>query len=646
MDFSDSIRRYDAPPTRLPFVNGEIACTRFDGEPHLVSAIWGGAQGGRLYFWNPETGHRAERRLPDPVPGAYMLQPGPDGCLYIGGGNGDLLCYSPDEDVFAFLAREQLHGIIWHGCVTDRYVVASANPGDVLVYDWREDRVSAVLSPADPEEPQAHYGHNIIEAPDGHVLIGMNVPQARLLRLDPETAEISAHTPACLRGCSRTAGLAFLDPETLLVMSGQMSEAAALLRYPEFEFIDWISPADGRSPSGTPRWIGDELYAVSSPGDVKGGAGNVFRINAADRAWETVLERWPAGTGMTGVWQDRALAGVSIDGIAALWEPGRDEVETLDLEPMGVLGVHCFCPVPQKGLIAGAPFINRRFWTIDAETGEGRDVGVGQPGGGQINAICWDSHTGEILLASYTSAAVMGFDPDLLYDFGANPRLIARADSEGQMRPLQAIHDGRHLWMTTHAKYGRLNGALCRIDPREDGLEVWAGIFPDQNPCSMVMDSSRRRLYLGSTIHADCQSAPPLTEAAEVLAFDMERTEPIDRIELPGGAESAHVMVALPEGDILLSDGATVYRWGPGAELDPLETDLPGLSALVTDGEGRMWAGAPQGICRLEVEGLRARLTPVLEEDAHHMAIAQGTLYWSSGTRISALPLEQIRDRG
>jgi hypothetical protein len=264
---------------------------------------------------------------------------------------------------------------------------------------------------------------------------------------------------------------------------------------------------------------------------------------------------------------------------------------------------------------------------------------VGQPGGGQINAICWDDHMGEILLASYTCAAVMGFDPDRPYHFGNNPRLIARADGQGQMRPIQAIHDGRYVWMTTHAKYGKLNGALCRIDPRQNDLKVWSDLFPDQNLCSMVMDESRRRLYLGSTIHADCQSAPPETETAEVMAFDMDRLETTARLPMPDGTESAYVMVALPEGDVLLSDGERIYRWGPGSEMIPLETQLPRLSALVEDGEGGMWAAAPDESCRLEVEGLRARLIPVIEEQAHHLAIAEDCLYWSHDVQISALSL-------
>src|SRR5258708_1123590 len=81
-------RHYQTPDTGLPFVNGEIAEVTFHGRQHLVSAVWcGAAASGRLYFWDPETGKCDMRRLPEKVPGAYMIKTGPDGKLYLGCGN-------------------------------------------------------------------------------------------------------------------------------------------------------------------------------------------------------------------------------------------------------------------------------------------------------------------------------------------------------------------------------------------------------------------------------------------------------------------------------------------------------------------------------------------------------------------------------
>ena len=72
----DTAKRYRIPPTRLPFVNTEIAQVKFGGEDHLVSSIYGGASGGRLYFWHPEKRTHAMRQMPEGVSGAYMLKRG------------------------------------------------------------------------------------------------------------------------------------------------------------------------------------------------------------------------------------------------------------------------------------------------------------------------------------------------------------------------------------------------------------------------------------------------------------------------------------------------------------------------------------------------------------------------------------------
>jgi hypothetical protein len=107
----NQIRRYTIPDSRLPFVNAEVERTTFQGQPHLVSSIWGGAVGGRIYFWNPDTGSKGMRHLPDGVPGAYMLRTAGDGCLYLGCGNGDLIRYDSTTDTFETLVTGELKSI-------------------------------------------------------------------------------------------------------------------------------------------------------------------------------------------------------------------------------------------------------------------------------------------------------------------------------------------------------------------------------------------------------------------------------------------------------------------------------------------------------------------------------------------------------
>ncbi len=195
-------RMYKVPETRLPFVNGEVSEIEFEGRPHLVSAVWGDRHaGGRIYFWDPLSGKHAMRPLPQGSPGAYMVRPGPDGKLYLGDGKGDLHRYDPKTDAMETLVSGKLKSITWGGCVTDRYAVWTADPGEAVVYDWREGKVVKVIAPVDSSAVHAHYGHNVIAAPGGkQVLLMMDTPQARICVLDLETMQVQSRTPEAIVG--------------------------------------------------------------------------------------------------------------------------------------------------------------------------------------------------------------------------------------------------------------------------------------------------------------------------------------------------------------------------------------------------------------------------------------------------------------
>jgi hypothetical protein len=116
-----------------------------------------------------------------------MLRPAYDGLLYLGCGEGSLVAYDPRADRFEVLVSGELDGITWGGCVTDSLAVWSVSPGDACVYDWRERKLLKTFRTLDSSESPSHYAHNVLECPDGKILFGLNVPQARLVLLDPKT---------------------------------------------------------------------------------------------------------------------------------------------------------------------------------------------------------------------------------------------------------------------------------------------------------------------------------------------------------------------------------------------------------------------------------------------------------------------------
>ncbi len=628
----DLERRFRMPDSRLPFVNAEIARVDFRGRPHLVTSVWGGGSGGRLYFWNPDTRSRDSRRLPDGTPGAYMLKTASDGRLYLGCGRGELARYDPRADGFEVLVRDELTSITWGGCVTDRYAVWSASPGHAGVYDHQEDRLVRIFRPIDTEEPTALYGHCVVEAPDGKVILGMNVPQARLVVLDLDAMTVTSHTPPSIVGKGSTHGATFLDARTLALFAGGELQ---LLRYPGFELLETVAPPEGFEHVGRGCLAGGRLYALGPPD------GSLYGLDRAGRRWELVCEAWTGGEGaVMSPWGKGGICAVTTGGRALRLEAHSGEQDAFDLEATGPMSAHAFCAVPEVELIVGAPFINQRFWTIDLTSGDGRDCGRAAPGGGQVNQIVWDPVTRRVLMSSYTSASVTAFDPMEPPDWPRNPRVLASAKDRGQMRPMALAHDGRHVWMATSPEYGDLGGALSRIDPRSGEIRVWRHIVPDQKLNAIVLDPTRRRVYCSTEITADCGSAPPTQTTAELVSFDMDALTVRRRQPVRDGAPRVLVLALLPTNEVLAQESGDLYAWN--AEEGRLRTLGPAprdLREVVRDAKGRLWASAEGGIGRLNVKETGVSFESLIAEEGRHLQVVDDTLYYACGFEVCAAPL-------
>lgn len=259
----EPVRTFPVPVTRLPIVNTGIETVERSGIPFAVTASFGADSGGNLFFFNPDTGEHFRRPLPEGVPGAYVLRKDFDGLLYLGAGNGDLLRYRPDTDRFERLVSGEITDLIWGGVVVGRHLLLQGSPGRLLVYDLEKDRLVRTFKPLDPRSPPSLYGHNLLRAPDGRALIGMNVPTAKLFALDVASLKCE-HLP--IEGLDPRAGihpLTFLPDGQLLLYSttgGLFRAGYPDLRHPV--------PVDGSTGTGfvgrhvDGNWIDGRYYLV------------------------------------------------------------------------------------------------------------------------------------------------------------------------------------------------------------------------------------------------------------------------------------------------------------------------------------------------------------------------------------------------
>ena len=626
-----NMKRYQIPESRLPFVNAEIEKSTFGGSPHLVSSIWGGSGGGRLYFWNPDTGSHVMRKLPEGIPGAYMLRTGPDGKLYLGCGNGDLIRYNPEADGYEALVSGELSSITWGGCVTDRYAVWAASPGHVGVYDVLEDRLVNVFRPIDTEQPAALYGHRGITTPDGKVLLAIDVPRARFVVLDPETMMAVSHTPENIVGVGSTGDATFLDEQTLAAfVAGELH----LMSYPEFKLLERVALPPGEGGLGGKACVVDgRFYAYRARN------GELYRLDREAHAWELVVDGWADGdTAILHPWGEKDICAVTVTGMAHRLNVDTLKADVLDLESTGPMQAHALCAVPEANLIVGAPFINQRFWTIDTDTGQGRDCGRAAPGGGQINQIIREPQTGCVLMSSYTTSTVTAFDPAQPVSWPENPRVLASAESEGQMRPMALVHDGRYVWMASSPEYGTLGGALSRIDPKDGSIRIWRHLVPDQKVNALVLDIQKRRVYCSTEIFGDANSAPPTQTTGQLVAFDMDALAVVRQQEVVEGLPSVRVQALLPSGEVLVLANAVFYAWDAASGgLRELGPALKGFREVTRDSDtGDLWACVEGQVGKLTVES-KVSFVPVVDEDGKYLQVVGGNLYFAVGGEVCAM---------
>jgi WD40 repeat protein len=261
----------------------------------------------------------------------------------------------------------------------------------------------------------------------------------------------------------------------------------------------------------------------------------------------------------------------------------------------------------------------QRLWDVDLDTGRGHDLGPSGPGGGQINDMVWDPARRRVYMGSYTSCTVIEYDPARGGRFPDNPRVFAKIGN-GQMRPLQLLHDGAALWMTTSPHYGTLGGALSRIDLATGDVRVVRNLVPDQTPVRMLFAPGRRRIFLSMTIEGDCGSAIVKAPSAHLVVFDAAEMSVIRSFAPIPGALVLYLCEFDEDGRLLFMDGPrlgsgnTLWTWDTNTdEVTRVGAAPPGLWSVIPapDGHG-LWATGYEGIGPL-IPGDPCRIQSVID---------------------------------
>ena len=606
---SHPVRFVTIPKTRLAFVNVPVVPVRTrGGETRYLSATWGGA----MHLFDAE-GNEKVVAYPEGGAGSYsFVRAVEDGFAWVVHTGGIITRVDVDKGECDVAEPVPLAAINWGAAMTpDGFLVCESSGSlpraEVMVYDAKSRRVAHMLGAISRHGNL--YGHYPRTAPDGCVVLPISIPGGELVRLDPRTGQHETLRPRADE--QGPFSLLPFDRSLTFLPDGRLAfphaDRIATVTYPDLRDSDPVLYPDPRTAGWrTFRDYGDgRLFAYPAEG------GPLYTMDDAC-TWRTYFDCFSPQVGNAAVEMFSALPGGRLLGLGVYGELARYESDGVArivarLDSSGYQRVGHLQPTDGP-LAFTSTFINRSFQEFDSRTGEGRNIFPCQSHGGQVTGTAW--HNRRLWLACYGGAEINVYDPAAGGEWPINPRHVLDIGDE-QMRPQGLASDGRHLWTATNAGYGLRGGALVRVDPAAETAKVWRNLVPEHNPTGLRVDAGARRVYVGTTIHADQGSAPPAPLPAAVIAFDMDREAPAG-IARPAPAAVALRVLALPTRDLVLvaawpgypeevllldaSTGKIRRRFDPNLPREWVE------ETFLVGGDGALYVASSAGLFRYDLE--------------------------------------------
>jgi len=442
------------------------------------------------------------------------------------------------------------------------------------------------------------HAYDTIELPDGKALICSSAPRAVISVLDLQDLSLEAFIPEALAENFRVTGPKTLDAETLLVMT---NTGGVLLSYPGFDTIARIP-----NPQGVTFGLKTCAHAGSA---VAWGANRPWILDPTRREWQPLTDE-PVGDPHPGCpetcvamasLEDGSLVGVT-DSSCIFWRLQASSRETSG-QTIELTGLTDGAPLAIGGGRAwGSSHAVQRFWSVDLQSGEGRDLGQCSLAG-QACSMTWDREAGRLFMGNYPESRIRIFDPARPPAFPENPGIFAEFGSDFVRPSHQLLKVGESLWTCANATWPRLGGAVFRVDSTTGEVEIFRDLLPGESPGEMILGHDGHTLYFGTTVHADCGQNIPVSPAAHMAAFDSREGKlrsahrPVDR------AETLSALCLDAAGRVLFLDGPRLTRgrslwaWDLFAgSFERIGSAPDGLREILTSPEGReLWATAFEG---------------------------------------------------
>jgi len=288
------------------------------------------------------------------------------------------------------------------------------------------------------------------------------------------------------------------------------------------------------------------------------------------------------------------LVGISVYGDFTRHDPTDGRLEISRRLPVtGIQRVDCLVRLDAERML-GTPFITQRFWEVNLRTKRGFDCGRAAPSGGEILKT-WRLRR-RVYMAEYAGGRLVEFDPARHAHFPENPRVVAAPPRA--MRPLGATNDGRHLYYSCSAPYGHLGSTVTRYDTRTGESLAAVSPLPDMKILSLWYQRRTKSLLASASIHADCKSAPPTQERAQLARLSAADLSVLETASAPDGVEECVIYGPLGRGRWLCESRGRHTWGGPDARGTFVFNEASFSGAPVTSAEpwpepclSMTWAG-------------------------------------------------------
>ncbi len=484
---------------------------------------------------------------------------------------------------------------------------------------------------------------------DGSYIFVLHTPGESLLRWDPKTEHLKALRISKDRGGHSMGG----GTSCRLIIDDRGR--------PYFPHRGWYDTKKGVFDESGPR-PADEMTWFHRIGHTAWGGNS--------RDGNLVLGRWDLQTGSVehlctvpdntlhnaAVSRNGKIVAVNKNGFFYRFDGNSGNLEmSRRLDTDSVCRVDCLCRIDSERLL-GTPFITQRFWQTNIQTGKGFDCGRAAPGGGQV-CLTWKIN-GMVYMASYTTGALVKYDPAEHPHFPENPRVVAKPPNA--MRPVAAADDGRYIYYACNGHYGNLGSTLTAYDTVTGVARYKVNPLPEQAIVSLQYDSVTGSLLCGTTMEADCRSCSPTSEDCYFACIDPEHLNVIWSQKAPSGTTRAKIVGPLGKGrflcDCVGSFDPDYSKWFTMESRKPEVPALDQVNAFPEDRIGLCYSGIPgyfimQYKQQLELWDMQAaEMVKVLTDDVDGYAfkVQERSIYILYPRRIEILEnvLESINPQG